>query len=552
LIISRHDSVTGMICASFRSMRKLDPQHESSPGSAEAFGSHFIGALCVSAALGLVAIACGDATPEKVTQPLIGINFDMHADPFPQGLSLDQRRVYFRKQMANATWLLDTVEPYGVKVSYLAVGAFYEMCVEDTEKDTCLPLLRRLYASGGMLGRHSHLEYFRALHDWPEGEGGTPQQVWTGMTTFNREAIRQALGITTDAEIAAVNFVGGSHTPPDYEGTVTLMKEFGITVLEGGPDQDLCSFFGHVPWNPYRPGISAIAEDLSGWYLTIPQGQVIGQTGAHKGIVQDGTAEHYEQQFLQLYANWLEASRAGVSPRVWSFGWGVHTGDLDEGSPSRDAIQKLIPWLHDEMVAKASPLGIAPARFASYPEITEEYLAWEAANPGVSSFSYTSNAKDYSLYPYLESANRYLTKLNYEKELANVADARVFELAADDHHLLLAIPDKKVTIDATVLGADTVRRVDLSTGATTEVAASAAEVGPGTAILCVAAECDAIVAMADAPAGGCGGTTCAAGTVCCESPSMACWGNCVPDCRSSGYSCPSLAPTCDQISGICK
>src|SRR3989338_3408065 len=233
-------------------------------------------------------LAChksGDhSSPALASQPPINITIDLHCDPFNQQLTLDDRRTFFRKQLANAAWLLDFVEPYGVKVSFLAVGECYEFCSEDTEKAICLPLLARLQTSGGILGTHSHTEYYRGVHDWPtianaytSPSATDVRLVWDTNKQFTDAAIRLALGLTDTAAIAAVNTAAESHaqlTDPNQ-----MMEEYGYTIREGGTDQIMASYFNHVPWNPFRPGQTAITEELTTKFVTIPQGMVIGQAG---------------------------------------------------------------------------------------------------------------------------------------------------------------------------------------------------------------------------------------------------------------------------------
>ena len=179
-----------------------------------------------------------------------------------------------------------------------------------------------------------------------------------------------------------------------------------------------------------------------------------------------------------------------VASKVWTFGWGVHTQDLDEGSASRTGVTELVPWLHAQFAAQKSPTGRSPFRFASYIEVRDEYLAWEKANPGTSSFDYRLRTADYAAYPYLEWANRYLRATSFQSDERASDTLRAFRLSSDGHPLVLLLGEG--TFDASALGA-TVRRVDLASGAATEVASGAVAVGPAPTVVCVAADCDAIL-----------------------------------------------------------
>lgn len=498
------------------------------------------------------------------SQPAINITMDLHCDPLNGQLTLDARRTFFRKQLANAAWLMDYLEPYGVRVSFLAVGEWYEFCVEDTERAACLPLLARLQASGGILGTHSHTEYYRGVHDWPSianayanPDPTDVRRVWDTNKQFTDGAVRLALGLTDPNAIANVNAAAESHA--QLSDPNQLMEEYGFTIREGGADQVMASYFNHVPWNPFRPGQTAITEDPTTKFVTVPQGMVIGQVGEHLGRWQDGTAARKKAEFLQLYTNWKERNRTGALPKVWAFGWGVHTQDLDEGSASRAAIMDLIPWLRDEFVGKADRTGKAPARFASYIDVRDEYLAWEAEHPGVSSFNYAATAMDYSLYPYLPWANRYIRSARFDSRIA-VSGANVFLMKAGDYSVatpttysfaLASAESSPTTVDlSATLGTGTLKRIRLSDGSSIDVPAASVSLDAEPVVLCAAINCDAIKALENASAGAvCGSAVCTSGKVCATdiTPNL-----CVPDCRIPGNVCPSIRPTCEQTTGVCR
>lgn len=458
---------------------------------------------------------------------------------------------------------MDYLEPYGVKVSFLAVGECYEFCVDDSEQAACLPLLSRLQASGGILGTHSHTEYRRGAHDWPTIPNAYTnptetdvRRVWDTNKQFTDTAISLALGLTDTASIAAVNTASESHAK--LADPNQLMEEYGYTIREGGGDQALTAYFSHVPWNPFRPGASTITEDLTTKFVTMPQGTVIGQVGEHAGVWQDGSAARKKAEFLQLYAIWKERNRTGAAPKVWAFGWGVHTQDLDEGSESRAAIMELIPWLRDEFVAKSDSTGNAPARFASYRDVRDEYIAWEAEHPGVSSFNYAAATTDYALYPYLEWANRYLRYARFDSRIA-ASGADVFLLKAGDYSsatpttyslVLASAQSSSVIVDlSATFGNSPVKSIALGSGTAVTAQAGAVSLCSEPIVLCLSVDCDAIMALESSSAGiTCGSTVCSTGKVCATdvNPQV-----CVPDCRIQGNICPALRPTCNQSTGVC-
>ncbi|MBI5846562.1 MAG: Ig-like domain-containing protein [Nitrospirae bacterium] len=521
------------------------------------------GVTTITATSGIIAGSTTLTVTTAVSQSPINITMDLHCDPLNQQLTLDDRRIFFRRQIANAAWLMDYLEPYGVKVSFLAVGECYEFCVEASEQATCLPLLARLQASGGILGTHSHTEYYRGVHDWPSianayinPDPSDVRKVWDTNKRFTDKAVSLALGVTDTAVIAAVNAAAESHaqlTNPNQ-----LMEEYGYTIREGGGDQIMASYFSHVPWNPFRPGQSAITEDLTTKFVTVPQGMVIGQVGEHLGLWQDGKSSRKKAEFLQLYANWKERNRTGAKPKVWAFGWGVHTQDLDIGSESRAAIMDLIPWLRDEFVSKADATGKPPARFASYINVRDEYRVWEAEHPGVSSFNYAARATDYSQYPYLEWANRYLRYARFDSRIA-ATGADVFLMKAGDYSattpktysFVLAIAASSPTSVnlSSTFGPVTLKSIKLSNGSVSDVSAVSVSLDAEPIALCISADCDAILTLGSTSSGtACGSVICYTGTVCATdiSPNV-----CVPDCRIQGNSCPAIRPQCNQTTGVC-
>jgi hypothetical protein len=512
--------------------------------------------ICAAVTLGFGA-SCGSSSSSGVggTQAPINITFDLHSDPESPVMTIDERRAYFELQLTNAEWLLTFLEPYGVKVSFLAVGEFYEFCVEESEKERCFALQNRLYESGGIIGTHQHTQYWRGSHDWPDTPNGfnnpaeaDVRKVWADGHRFTDAAITAALGLTDETAIAAINTAAESQA--QLADPCQLMEEYGYTVRQGGADQTLVPLFGHVPWNPFRPGATATAEDLSTPFVTIPQGMVIGHTGLHLGVTQDGRVPRKQAEFLELYTNWRARELSGAAPKVWTFGWGVHTQDLNEGSESRAAIQEIIPWLSENFIGASSPSGHPIARYASYIEVRDEYLAWEAENPSVSSFNYDLKEADYNAYPYLEWANRYFINATMEDELAGSTDARVFSFLVESHKFLLALAgDAGATVDASILG-ENIRLVNLESGQTNDVAATAVAVPAGGSVLCVPSECDAILAVVATPTlddlCSASDTACPNGEVCAVSVSR-----CVADCRLENP-CPALHPTCSQDTGVCQ
>ncbi|HWR73197.1 MAG TPA: hypothetical protein VN604_08505 [Nitrospirota bacterium] len=456
----------------------------------------------------LIGIACMASgmgpSAEAASQPPVMITFDVHADPMPQNVLIEDRRILFYEPwIKNGNWLMDQVEPLGAKVSFLSTGEFLEFCLEDPQREsTCFPLLRRFYNSGGIIGTHTHQEIHDGWHSWPNlvGEPTAEQIVrnWDDTKTIVDRVIRKALGITDPAAIAAVNTARGSHLPNSTVEKHSMLETYGYTILEGGPDQELTRHFSHVPFTAYRPGDCNLCENLQARFMTVPQSTVIGQVDLHMGIWQDGSAERKQAEILQLLANRRIQDLQGAVEKPWSYGWGVHLSDISLNSPSRQAIAKLLPWLSTNVVSPR--LGF----FASYPEARDLYTQWEASHPGQSSFTYPYATTDYIHYPYSEWANHYL---RYSRLATRVSatGADAFLMRAGDYSdataprypLVLSYSYGSVTTVnlSGELGTGPVRRIRLNDGQVMVYPSNAVRVDAIPAVVCRPMDCDAIVAL---------------------------------------------------------
>ena len=504
--------------------------------------------------------------PAESVQPPVMVTFDFHMDPMSQGLSVDARRGQFVDRMDNADWLLDTVDPHGAPISFLSTGEFLEFCREDGEA-RCFPLLRRLQASGGVVATHIHDEIREGAHDWPSlgalrgGSGNITEadieRNWDDTKSVVDAIVRDVFGVDTPEEIAAINAAAMGHLPDSHTRMADLhaiMEARGYTIREGGGEQAWVPYFGHIPYTVFRPGDCGTCEDLDTNLVTVPQSQVIGKYGEHFGVVQDGRAPRKQVELLGAIVNRRIDELAGKPERLWTYGWGLHGHDISPGSESRNSIEIVIPWIAEVL----APHGLA--EFASYIDVRDRYEDWEARHPGTSSFDYREPTIDYAQYPYSEWANHYLRYAHYDRQMhdpivhafALTVDARQDETDPDPRSLVLAYAidvDHIGTVDLSgVFGAIAVRSVRLADGVITDVSADAVEIGADPMVLCVAADCEAVLALEDwIDDPGCGeGLPCGPGLVCHPDRSA-----CVVDCRRSEPACPRADLVCDVDSGMC-
>ena len=503
---------------------------------------------------------------EPPTQPPVMVSFDFHMDTMPQTSSVDARRAQFVSRMDNADWLLDTVEPYGASISFLSAGEFLEFCREDGEA-RCFPLLRRLRASGGIVGTHIHDEIREGAHDWPSlgalrgGSGNITdadvERNWNDTKGVVDAVVQEVFGVDTADEIAAINTAAMGHLPGLHTRAAYLhaiLEARGYTIREGGPEQAWVPYFGHIPYNVFRPGDCETCENLDANIVAVPQSQVIGRFGEHVGAVQDGRAPRKQVELLQAVVNRRIDELAGKAERVWTYGWGLHGTDISVGSESRNSIETLIPWIAEVL----APHGLV--QFASYLDVRDNYEDWEARHPGTSSFDYGEPSIDYDLYPYSEWANHYLRYARYDRQVpdeivhafALTVDLRQNQNDPDLRPLVLAYAIDADDIGAvdlsSVFGPVTVRLVRLSDGVTANASAAAVEIGADPVVLCVAADCDAVLALEDwIDDQGCGeGLPCGPGLICSAQQS-----SCVSDCRMVVPACPRQGTVCDTDTGMC-
>ncbi len=450
-----------------------------------------------------------DAT--EIDQPPLLITFDLHMDPMSQKDDADtDRKKAYEKWLKDTEWLLDYADQYDVKISFLSGGEWMEYCEEDAS--ACYPVIKRLYESGGIVGSHSHSEYKKGVHDWPSysefsSTDSQNEEVWNDNRNQVETVIKGALGLTDPKEISKVNTASMSHVP-DTHGTVTalhsMLAEYGYTIKEGGAEQELAAYFGHIPFNIFRPGSCNICEDLSGPVVAIPQSQVIGNSKLHFGIFQDGRAPRKQAELLQALAARKMFALSNRGTKIWSYGWGVHGHELSLNSENRKAIEELIPWIKENLIDK----GLA--KFVSYIEARDDFLNWEEENQGVSSFNYSKDTVDYTAYPYSELAAKYFRNAEYDRNI-QVNDANVFILksqlkdsstgvaSGSTYDFAFVLADTDTTIDlSSVFGSKEVRLTDLdSDGKTSTFSSKSVIVGTKPAVICLSKDCDSILAMSN-------------------------------------------------------
>jgi hypothetical protein len=176
-----------------------------------------------------------------------------------------------------------------------------------------------------------------------------------------------------------------------------MMADLGFTYAAGNRSERGLGLFGHIVWNPFRPGASdepghEIEEDLDAAFIQIDHHAQIGTATEAHGMV-DTSAEAVKRHFLMEYLEWLTRERTGADDKVWTFGFIYHP---NYGDRYNEDLVEVLDWLDRYFIGKTSPHDNMIARYATVAEVGEEFLAWEVEHLGVSSFSYLAGDP----YPY--------------------------------------------------------------------------------------------------------------------------------------------------------
>jgi len=411
---------------------------------------------------------CVPSAPAQ-SQPPINIIFDMHADPLPQSAYPDKLN-YYTMQLDNGNWVLDQTAPLGVEISFLACGEFMEFVVQQGSAGSGAAFLQRIYASGEQIASHSHSEYRNGAFDWPSFPPGATylqsKQSWQDNIDWVNSAITTALGFPPPKPLEEINAVKGAHLPKTEAEYHDMMRDFGLEVRQGGAEEDFYGIYDHYIMNPFRPSVdNYMSEDLSGAFVAVPQGAVIGKDGIHHNVFQDMTAPNVKRIFIQTYLNWRYGDRHGLPEKVWAFGWGSHNHDYQPGSQTRSDMVEMINWLDQNFVGKADATGSVMANWGTQAGTAGEYFAWETAHPGVSSFDSNGTHLDWDDYQYLQAVCEELWNTHHVADLDPGSGIKAWHLARGPLDVVVAFCDSgTVPLDLSTIVATPCRVVGAETG----------------------------------------------------------------------------------------
>jgi hypothetical protein len=374
-------------------------------------------------------------------EPPINVVLILHIDPMmiqEVGAFKVNPTIYARTH-DEIDWLMAEAARHGLHFTALYNGWYPQEALKlgDTAQ------FRELLDAGHEIGSHAHRITYDPVQDlWisqvdkldrygrPNYDAALTRQCWADADSYV-DTVLADLGVSGQNQtMCAFPFMCSD------EGQ--MMGDFGFTIAAGNRSEKGAYYFGHMVWNPWRPAASdepghEIEEDPTASFIAIDHYAQIGEPEAH-GM--DITTPQLQRRFLMLYAEWLARERTGAEDRVWLFGFVYHP---DFGDKYNAALVEFLDWLDEFFIGKTSPFGHTIARYATVAEIGQEYLNWEAAHPGTSSFNYVRGGP----YPYTYAIVP--TKLDgaaYEAHVELGAGVACFRFSKDGRPIYLLWSDQ--------------------------------------------------------------------------------------------------------------
>jgi hypothetical protein len=333
-------------------------------------------------------------------EPPINIMLILHIDPNmdKQAGTFEVTPQIYEMTRDEIVWLRDEAMRHGLHFTSLYNGWYTQevLALRDLQQFT------DLLEAGHEIGTHAHsLTYDPDRDLWLERIDEVRRY---GMPVYDSDLAYQSWSEADqymEAVLDAIGEGGSNHTicavPFKCSDEGLMMADLGFSYAAGNRSEKGLNSFGHIVWNPYRPGSSdepghEIEEDLNGDFIAVDHHAQIGTATMAHGMV-DTSPAALKRHFLMLYMEWIHRERNGAEDRVWIFGFIYHPnyGDLYNAD-----LVEFLDSLDQYFVGKTSPHGNLIARYATVSEIGREFLTWEAVHPGTSSFSYVSGQP----YPY--------------------------------------------------------------------------------------------------------------------------------------------------------
>jgi len=323
-------------------------------------------------------------------QPPFDLVFKVHIEPtsVDGDPPVDERLPDYLKRLAVVEDALAVARAFHARASVHANGEFFEYAHEREHA----PRIELWLDAGHHLGVHSHAIEWQAPHEWrtvPSGalDAARAAELWTTHDAWAEE-------VFPGHDFRAATPHGASEDFAD-----ALMRRFGYEVMGGGPNNIADDLLGHEVWNPfrYRTG-TLLGEDPDAYAVLVPHRGQVGEAGPHGPLEtwRDNTVGHLKVLALQARLEREAAIRHGDPERRWVFGFLHHdNAGGDDGTQHLADLADVFRFVEDTF---RTPLpGRAPdGCWATFDDVHARFVAWEAAHPGASSFSY----EDGQPYPY--------------------------------------------------------------------------------------------------------------------------------------------------------
>lgn len=379
-------------------------------------------------------------------EPPINIFLVLHSDPDMaiESFTFSATPVDYQRTHDGFDWLMEEAARHDLKFSALYNG-WYPMEALETGD---LSQFQSLLDAGHEIGTHAHRLTYDPEEDlWtahvedlsfygrPNYDSALARQTWDDATHYVEEVL-QAIGVTGQNQTMSTRSF-------QFSDEGILMDEYGFTVAAGGRAELGIKYFGHAVWNPWKPASNdeighEIEEDLNASFITIDHLAQIGADEVSHPV--DLSIPQLQRRFLMLYTEWLTRVRTGADDKIWTFGFVYHPNYTDR---YLDDLSEFLDWLDENFIGKTTSQGYTIARYATIGEIAQEFMGWEAANPGVSSFNYVRGDP----YPYTyEFLPTMLDGAAYEQRIDLGEGVTCFRLSKDGKPIYLLWSDQQEQI----------------------------------------------------------------------------------------------------------
>ena len=309
------------------------------------------------------------------------------------------KRRRYRHHRDEIMWLAEETERVGARMSYQLNGEYARdarvLMASGTSDDT--GHLHDLIDRGHTMSAHFH-PYVLSGNDefWKDiGSRTMTTTLMDQLWASHLDAIKATLGFG----VVRVDAAHNRDTDELAAHFLALVNKYGLQIENVG-ESFTKTHWVQRPWNVFRRDLKTeLMEDFHGRMVTVHSYPQVGRAipkGRHVVIT---TVPQLKRRFIDIYLQWLYAQATGQTPRIWTFGIMTHP---DSNAQYRDDMLEMLEWLA-QMTDLESPFGGPVAEFITDTMLLERYRTWEAAHPGVSSFSFdleAYKAGEDVLYPY--------------------------------------------------------------------------------------------------------------------------------------------------------